>query len=162
GREAILRGDLQQVRGALLARGGLIAEDALLRFVRQHRVGLRPGPRNVLLLPVREEEQFLPQGADRNRSAEAAPELVLTDARFRNPAALVEERVRVERVVAELLEQLAVILARAAARDELQVRAALRARVGAEAGGFHRDLLHRAEPGGDGCEEARAAALESV
>ena len=69
-----------------------------------------------------------------DRAAEIAAELVQPQLRLRDAARDVEHAVRVQDVVAELLEHLAVERVRAAPRDELDLRGAFRAGVGGQAG----------------------------
>src|SRR5206468_12821048 len=162
GLESILRGNLQEVRRAHLSVRGLVAEDALLGFSRQHRVGLVLGPRKVGSFVVDEEEQLVLQRTERQRSTEIAAEIVLPQLRLRQAARVVEKRIRPEAFMLKLLEAAPVILVGASLRDELERDGAFRARIGAEPGGLDRDFFHRAQTRRDRGVKTRTAALESV
>src|SRR5262249_53118685 len=135
GRETVRRGDVEQVDGALLTGSGLIAEDALLGLLREDGVGARLRQRVVLLFEVDEDEQLVaPLAARHDRAAEVEAEIVAAELGLRQTARRVEVGIGVELIALRLVEGAAVVLARAAARLELQVDSAVDAGIAAEAG----------------------------
>ena len=101
--KAVGRRDLEQVGGLGRPIGGDIAEDALRRFLREHRAVQHRRAGHVNLLVVAEEEQAVLD----DRAAEIEAELVLANARLGDAARVVHRRVGVELVVLDLVEGLA-------------------------------------------------------
>src|SRR5206468_9301928 len=102
---------------------------------------------------VDEEEQFLLQVTERQRSTEIAAEIMLPELRLGQAARIVEEGVRPEAVMLKLFEAAAVILVGSPFGDELEIDRAFRSGIGAESGGLDGHFLHRAKPRRDGGEE---------
>ncbi len=153
---------LQHVLRTHRAVGGDVAVDAPLGRFGQHVDGpvRRSRPRPVL--DIDKEEELVFHARNRQRTAQVAAEIVLADLRPDLAARVAEERVGVESVVAQLMEQAAMILAGAALGGEADVHGAAGGGVRARARGGGGDFFNGVDSGRRESEEAGAAALEAL
>src|SRR5262249_50951880 len=120
--------------------------------------GSRPRP----VLDIDKEEELVLHARDRQGTAQVAAEIVLADFGPDLAPRVAEECIGVQSIVAQLVEQAAMILAGSALGGEADVHGAAGGGVRARARGGGGDFLNGVDPRRREPEEAGAAALEAL